>query len=82
MLRVIVFPDGDLFIAQALEIDIASQGSTIEEAVEALRIVLETESEGPDFEDIGPAPAVFYTLWKASPIALQGPFGLDVHIVD
>jgi len=42
-----VWPEGDWFVAQCLEVDIASQGKTEQEAVASLREALELYFEPP-----------------------------------
>jgi hypothetical protein len=42
-----VWREGDCFVSQCLEVDIASQGSTEEEALENLRETLELHFEPP-----------------------------------
>ena len=59
--RVLVFPDGDLFIAQGLEFDVAAQGRTELEALARFDVVMRAEmmeamAEGRDTLDIGAAP--------------------------
>jgi len=67
--RVVVFRDGDLFVAQGLELDLAAQGKTQEEALERLRVVFRAEAreaaeQGRDLSHIGPAPAPFRALFE------------------
>ena len=66
--RVIVFKDGDIFVAQCLEVDIAAQGATEAEAGIRLQAAFAAEQEearisGRNFMDIGPAPAVFQSAY-------------------
>lgn len=68
-LRVIVFKDGDIFVAQCLEIDISAQGSTEAEAAMRLNAVFVDEmaaakASGLTLEDIGPAPESFHSAYK------------------
>ena len=42
-----VFRDGDWYVAQALEVDVASQGETVEDALANLREALELHFEMP-----------------------------------
>lgn len=42
-----IFPEGDWFIAQCLEIEIASQGKTEQEALQNLQEALELHFEPP-----------------------------------
>jgi hypothetical protein len=68
-IRVIVFKDGDLYIAQALEVDIAAQGPSPEEASRRLGVALdaearEAEKAGRDWFEIGPAPEAMRVLYE------------------
>jgi hypothetical protein len=67
--RVVVFKDGDHYVAQALEVDIAAQGASPEEASRRLGVVLDAEAreakaEGRDLFDIGPAPETMRVLYE------------------
>jgi hypothetical protein len=69
-LRVIVYPDGDLFIAQCLEKDIATQARDIPTLLERLDLTIDAEcamsrdrNETP-FSQIGAAPNYFHDLWE------------------
>lgn len=69
-LRVLILKDGDVFVAQCLEIDIAAQGHTEGEAIARLRAALMAELEcakeaGKSLADIGPAPKHFEMLFGA-----------------
>ncbi len=45
--RATVWQEGDWFVAQCLDVDIASQGKTEQEALENLREALELHFEAP-----------------------------------
>lgn len=68
-IRVVVFKDGDHYVAQALEVDVAAQGFTPEEAPRRLGVALDAEArdaqaEGRDLFDIGPAPETMRILYE------------------
>ena len=68
-IRVVVFRENDGFVAQALEIDIAAQGATPEQAFERLKVTFraelrEAECEKRDISEIGPAPASFHAMFE------------------
>lgn len=68
-IRVVVFEDGDHFIAQALEVDVAAQGRTADEASRRLEAALAAEnrdaqSVGRTIFDIGPAPDAIRVLYE------------------
>jgi hypothetical protein len=67
-IRVVAFREGDLYVAQALEVDVCAQGRTAEEAMSNLRATLRVEAEealasGRTILDIGPAPHAFYVMF-------------------
>jgi predicted RNase H-like HicB family nuclease len=73
-LRVVVLKDGDIFVAQCLEIDVAAQGATHEEAMERLKVVLraeeaEAKNNGKELVDLGPAPNAFHAIYGSGSIA-------------
>jgi len=43
----VVLPEGDLFVAQCLDVDIASQGATESEALDNLKEALELHLQEP-----------------------------------
>lgn len=67
-IRIVLFEDGGHFVAQALEVDVAAQGRTVEEARARLHVALCAEAdemalEGRNLLDLGPAPAPFHALY-------------------
>lgn len=67
-IRVITFKEGDLFVAQALEVDVCAQGKTAEEANKRLVALLhmeerEAKANGRTLFDVGPAPHPFHVLY-------------------
>lgn len=70
-LRVIIFKDGDLFIAQCLEYDVAAQGRTEEEAQERLEVALRAEArEAKEAgKTLDPAPAMFHAIYQSNDIS-------------
>lgn len=72
-IRVVGVKDGDLYFVQALEVDIAAQGRTLDEAAERIRVALnaelrEADASGRDLFDLGPAPKSFHDLYDDDPI--------------
>lgn len=70
-LRVVVLKDGDLYIAQCLEIDIAAQGTNKADAIRRLYETVQAErnlalEEGRDVMNIGPAPRSFHLLYDSN----------------
>lgn len=68
-IRMVIFPDGDMFVAQALEVDVAAQGRTADEAHSRLALAMNVEQRdadeaGRDLFDIGPAPASFHAMYE------------------
>ena len=70
--RIIVFKNGEKFVAQALEVDIAAQGETPEEASRRLDVALKAEAREAKaagrelFDMIGPAPEMMRVLYENS----------------
>jgi hypothetical protein len=74
-LHTIVFREGELYIASGVELDIAAQGKTKQEAEERLETVLKAEIQdaamtGRDVFDIGPAPASVVSLFEENSSAI------------
>jgi hypothetical protein len=69
-LRVIVYRDADLYIAQGLEVDIATQAKDIPSLLARLDLTIEAECAmskergGAPFDGIGAAPNYFHGLWE------------------
>ena len=68
-LRVVVFKEGDIWIAQALEHDICAQGADLDAVTERLQEAVAAEiglaiANGEDpLADIQPAPSNFFRMW-------------------
>lgn len=76
-LRVVVFREGDVYVAQCLEIDIATQASDIPELLERLELTIDAEcalskelGEQP-LQGIAPAPNYFHALWEKRSVSLE-----------
>jgi hypothetical protein len=71
--RVVGLKDGDVFVAQVLEVDVSAQGSSFDEALERLKVALnaegrEAELKGRDIQDLlRPAPKIFHDLYEDHP---------------
>lgn len=75
--RVIVYPEGDMYIAQCLEVDIATQARDIPSLLERLDLTIDAEcaisrelGQEP-FKRIAPAPNYFHDLWEKRSVTLQ-----------
>ena len=68
-IRVVVYSEGDAWVAQALELDICAQGANPDEARDHFLDTLDCElnialQEGEDpAVTIGPAPSQFFAMW-------------------
>lgn len=76
-LRVIVYPEGDQYIAQCLEVDIATQARDIPTLLERLDLTIDAEcamsrerGEEP-FSKICAAPNYFQSLWEKRSVTLK-----------
>lgn len=69
-IRAIVFQDSGQWVVQCIEIDVAAQGASVDEAVERLEAALAYEAKytrekfGKSFQGIDPAPAHFQKMWE------------------
>lgn len=65
-IHVVIFKDGDCFVASAVEVDIAAQGKTPDDAFRSLGVVLRAEiaERGGNLAEIGPAPDVIRNLYE------------------
>jgi hypothetical protein len=69
-IRVIVFHDNGMWVAQCLEHDIGAQAADIDTLNARLEVVLRSEfnasmeKHGKPFEGIEPAPERFQLMWK------------------
>lgn len=68
-LHIIIFKDGDHFVASGVELDVFAQGKTKEEAAHRLETVLNAEMEearasGRDLFDLGAAPEAVQSLFR------------------
>ncbi|WP_375568786.1 hypothetical protein ABWH92_12380 [Ahrensia marina] len=68
-IRVVIVQDGDLYFAQCLEVNIAAQGTTRDEAMERLRIAFNAEARerGETIFDLGPAPEEYVRMYESEP---------------
>ena len=66
--KIVAYPEGNSWIAQALEVDIAAQGLSLNDAIRRLRCTIELERahtlavHGEAFHGIGPAPERFLEM--------------------
>ena len=76
-LRVIVYRDGDHYIAQGLELDIATQAKDISSLLARFDLTIEAECAmslergSIPFAGIGAAPNFFHGLWEKRSVSLQ-----------
>jgi predicted RNase H-like HicB family nuclease len=68
-LQVVIYREGDVFVAQCLNVDVASDGATSDAARENLREALELYFDEPDavtdFQTVGEAHVEQLTLTSA-----------------
>jgi hypothetical protein len=69
-LRVVIFQEGDIWIAQGLEHDICAQGSDLDALRGRFVATLQAEIDHAreqgkrSLKDIGPAPEHFFQMWE------------------
>jgi hypothetical protein len=75
-IRVIVYREGEVYVAQCLEHDIATQGSDITGVLARLELTIDAEcavskeAGGQAFDNIPAAPNYFHTLWDKRSLTL------------
>jgi hypothetical protein len=76
LLRVVVYREGDVYVAQCIEYDIATQAHDIDSLLERLDLTLDAECAmskdrtGKPFDGIPPAPNYFHGLWAKRSVSL------------
>lgn len=76
-LRVIVYREGDIYVAQCIEYDIATQAKDIDALLERLDLTIDAECAmskertGKPFGGIAPAPNYFHNLWEKRSVSLE-----------
>ena len=83
--RVLLFEEGDAWVAQCVEFDIGAQGATAEEASRRMSAVLNLEGQeslfrtGKLFGGVPAAPREFSEIWesRSAPVDLGGPVQTD-----
>ena len=76
-LRVIVFREDGMYVAQCLEHDISTQAVDIDTLLDRLELTVEAECEmareraEKPFENIAPAPNYFHGLWEKGSVSLS-----------
>lgn len=67
VLRVVVFEEGDIWLAQGLERDICVQGANLEALKERFLDTIQAEMHivgNGDLSHVGPAPNQYFTMWN------------------
>ena len=76
-INVVVYEDGDLWIAQGIEYDIAAYADSLSQAVSKFEralianLAMNVELGRPGLEKIGPAPQRFRELFEQAPFAIS-----------
>jgi hypothetical protein len=85
--RVVVFREEDMYVAQCLEFDIATQAPDIEAVLDRLDLTIEAECQmsmeanGKPFDGIAPAPVHFHHLWEKGSVAItRKNVSLESHL--
>lgn len=81
-MRVVVFEEEGLFVAQGLEYDICTQAETLSELVARFEMTLDAECREPrGLDRLGPAPAMFFRKWEEATLARRVDWhnGLPIH---
>lgn len=85
--RVVVFHEEGMYVAQCLEYDIATQALDIEAVLDRLDLTIEAEcqmsmeADGKPLDGIAPAPVHFHHLWEKGSVAItRKNLSLERHI--
>jgi hypothetical protein len=84
-IRVVVYRDGEAWIAQCVEYDICAQGADFDTAMRRLVGTVNAECDytrkkhGVEFSGIGPAPSVFADKFEAAQQSLHAD-GMELRI--
>ncbi len=84
-IRVIVFQDDGLWVAQCLEYDIGAQAADIDSLNDRLIVVLKAECKeslerhGKPFAGIDPAPERFHLMWERRARSVPAPWLTGRH---
>ena len=82
-IRAIIFKDGDQWVGQCLEYDIAAQARDLETVRSRLIMTIEAEAEagmelnGDPFGGIGRAPKHFYDMWDKKGTTFRDKSSID-----
>ena len=63
-LRIVVFKEEEMFVAQCLEHDICTQAATIEALQDRMNCLIKAELEAG--QEIAPAPKRFHEMWDSA----------------
>ncbi|MGH7038502.1 MAG: type II toxin-antitoxin system HicB family antitoxin [Stellaceae bacterium] len=75
---VVIYPEGDVWIAQCLEYDIVSQGETIQDVQDRLTqniaatLSVYADNGKNSLEDIPPAPKKFWEMFERATVRVSG----------
>ena len=80
-MRVVLFEDDGLFVAQGLEYDICTQAETLSELITRFEMTLDAEAKEPGgLERLEPAPATFFRKWEQAAYGrVDHNKGLPIH---
>jgi hypothetical protein len=85
-IRVIVYREGDAWVAQCIEHDISAQGCDFQTAMRRLTATVNAESSytvkkhGKEFASIDPAPKIFADMFEAGEQSLIAAENLELRI--
>lgn len=76
-IRVVLFRDGEHYLAQGIELDICAQGPSWQQALKRFEqtVNLQADEDEHRFYAIAPAPEKFYLLWVYGPSQASGHSG-------
>ena len=72
-LRVVVYREGDCWVAQGLELDIGTQAKSLDDLLTQFELTVKAElklsldQHGEPFAGIDPAPQYYHEMWEGRP---------------
>ena len=85
-IRILVFKDGDIYVAQCLEVDIAACADSVNRLRENIVGTIDAyrqetiERHGVAFQGIEPAPQEFHDMWDSANKFEQGANDFDMAL--
>lgn len=81
MMRVVVFEEEDMYVAQCLEKDLGAQGRDLDELFN--RLLMSIVLESPHLDNFKPAPQKYFDMWdKPDMLPVPVPMPVEARILN